>query len=48
MLPAYRELTRVLEPWLFHQKPLRDPSFTPEDMRRWERRFLDGPRECVA
>nr|WP_326522539.1 type VI immunity family protein [Archangium lipolyticum] len=48
VLPAYRELTRVLEPWLFHQKPLRDPSFTPEDMRRWERRFLDGPRECVA
>jgi hypothetical protein len=41
VLPAYRELARVLEPWLYHQKPLRDPDFTPEDMLRWERRFLD-------
>jgi hypothetical protein len=41
VLPAYRELARVLEPWLYHQKPLRDPDFTPEDMHRWERRFLD-------
>ncbi|MCY1015498.1 type VI immunity family protein [Pyxidicoccus sp. MSG2] len=41
-LPAYRELARVLEPWLYH-----DPGtvfvhdFIPEDKRRWERRFLD-------
>lgn len=41
VLPAYRELARLLEPWLYHQKPLRDPDFPPEDMHRWERRFLD-------
>ncbi|WP_257457551.1 DUF3396 domain-containing protein [Archangium lipolyticum] len=40
-LPAYRELARVLEPWLFHEKPLRGGTFTPEDLLRWERRFLD-------
>lgn len=34
-LPAYRELARVLEPWL-HLGRFRD-----EDLRRWERRFLD-------
>lgn len=39
-LPAYRELARVLEPWLF-QFPTRWGGFTWEDMRRWERRFLD-------
>ena len=39
-LPAYRELARVLEPWLFHEKPSSD-AFTPEDLLRWERRFLD-------
>jgi hypothetical protein len=41
VLPAYRELARVLEPWLYHQKPGFDPSFPAEDMLRWERRFLD-------
>lgn len=41
-LPAYRELARVLEPWLYH-----DPGtvfaqdFAPEDKLHWERRFLD-------
>jgi hypothetical protein len=40
-LPAYRELARVLEPWLYHDPPLKDFDFTPEDMLRWERRFLD-------
>jgi TseV toxin immunity protein TsiV len=36
-LPAYRELARVLEPWLY-----RDPDpRTSEETRRWERRFLD-------
>ncbi len=40
-LPAYRELARVLEPWLFHKKPLGGGAFTPEDLLRWERRFLD-------
>lgn len=37
-LPAYRELARVLEPWLYFAPPLRSPSW---DARRWERRFLD-------
>ncbi|HYO54407.1 DUF3396 domain-containing protein [Archangium sp.] len=41
MLPTYQELARVLEPWLFHEKPLRSSAFTPEDLLRWERRFLD-------
>jgi hypothetical protein len=40
-LPLHRELARVLEPWLFHQQPIRDSHFPPEDVRRWERRFLD-------
>jgi len=40
-LPAYRELARVLEPWLYHDPPVQDADFTPEDMLRWERRFLD-------
>ena len=41
-LPAYRELARVLEPWLYHD-PARvfDSDFPPEDKLRWERRFLD-------
>jgi hypothetical protein len=41
VLPAYRELARVLEPWL-SQAP-RSPwsGFTDEDVRRWERRFID-------
>jgi len=39
-LPEYRELARLLEPWLYHS---RGPwSYFPEDIRqRWERRFLD-------
>ncbi|NMO23201.1 DUF3396 domain-containing protein [Pyxidicoccus fallax] len=40
-LPLHREMARVLEPWLFHQPPLFNPEFPPEDVRRWERRFLD-------
>jgi hypothetical protein len=39
-LPAYRELARVLDPWLYMQRPVED-GFSEEDMRRWERRFLD-------
>lgn len=40
VLPAYRELARVLEPWTFRdERGL--PDFTPEEYRRWERRFLD-------
>lgn len=36
-LPAYRELARLLEPWLY-RNPYRHKS---EETRRWERRFLD-------
>jgi hypothetical protein len=39
-LPAYRELARVLEPWLY-EGPLYESEFPREDRRRWERRFLD-------
>ncbi|MCP3144125.1 DUF3396 domain-containing protein [Pyxidicoccus xibeiensis] len=39
-LPHYRELARVLEPWLYsHGKYW--GNLTPEETRRWERRFLD-------
>ncbi len=40
ILPAYRELARVLEPWLYHE-PRLHPHPSMEDTRRWERRFLD-------
>jgi hypothetical protein len=41
-LAPYRELARLLEPWLFLDRP-RLRGFTAEDMRRWERRFLVPP-----
>jgi hypothetical protein len=41
LLPAYRELARALEPWLYTREPIRSISFPPERVRRWERRFLD-------
>ncbi|WP_434391575.1 DUF3396 domain-containing protein [Melittangium boletus] len=41
LLPAYRELARVLEPWLYPWPDLHSPDFSAEDRRRWERRFLD-------
>ncbi|CAM3451931.1 DUF3396 domain-containing protein [Corallococcus sp. ZKHCc1 1396] len=40
VLPAYRELTRVLEPWLTSREAAR-PYRENEALRRWERRFLD-------
>ncbi|MFY0527812.1 type VI immunity family protein [Archangium gephyra] len=39
-LPLHRELARVLEPWRHHER-YRWHEFSAEDMRRWERRFLD-------
>ncbi len=39
-LPAYRELARVLEPWLYHEE-YGVSDFNRENVRRWERRFLD-------
>lgn len=41
VLPAYRELARVLEPWLYHEPPLGGSAFSAEELLRWERRFLD-------
>ncbi|HSP80797.1 MAG TPA: DUF3396 domain-containing protein [Myxococcaceae bacterium] len=41
ILPAYRELARVLEPWFYTRPPIRSIDFPPESVRRWERRFLD-------
>lgn len=40
VLPAYRELARVLEPRLFRE-PHRLLNRSEEETRRWERRFLD-------
>lgn len=37
--PQYRELARVLDPWLYHS---RGRYYFPDDIwQRWERRFLD-------
>jgi hypothetical protein len=41
VLPAYRELARVLEPWLYHQSIGGGVGSSSEDTLRWERRFLD-------
>jgi hypothetical protein len=40
VLPAYRELARVLEPWLYHSE-IAMLQQSKEETRRWERRFLD-------
>jgi hypothetical protein len=43
-LPAYRELARVLEPWLYSFEPRHARSwtgYTEADVRHWWRRFLD-------
>jgi hypothetical protein len=43
-LPAYRELVRVLEPWLYFRKELPGVVVPPDYsyyLDRWERRFLD-------
>jgi hypothetical protein len=43
-LPAYRELARVLEPWLHGFLPVHVHTwrgYTEEEVRRWWRRFLD-------
>jgi hypothetical protein len=40
-LPAYRELARVLEPWLYFEPRPRLPDLSPEETRRWDRRFLN-------
>ncbi|SEN01710.1 Protein of unknown function [Stigmatella aurantiaca] len=39
-LPQYRELARMLEPWLYQHR-LCFSDFTEAETRRWERRFLD-------
>jgi hypothetical protein len=40
-LPAYRELARVLEPWLFREPNGNMSGLPRQDVPRWERRFLD-------
>lgn len=40
-LPHYRELARVLEPWMYTHGDAYWGNLTPEEIRRWERRFLD-------
>ncbi len=40
VLPAYRELARVLEPWLYHRETAMLHQ-SMDETRRWERRFLD-------
>ena len=44
ILPAYRELARVLEPWLYRLRGNLWGSLTDEEMSRWNRRFLE-PRK---
>ncbi|MCY1080807.1 DUF3396 domain-containing protein [Archangium lansingense] len=39
-LPEYRELARILEPWLWRSTNSWS-GFTEEDIQRWQRRFLD-------
>ncbi|WNG35153.1 DUF3396 domain-containing protein [Archangium violaceum] len=39
-LRPYRELTRVLEPYL-HEECIQWRALTSEELRRWQRRFLD-------
>jgi hypothetical protein len=41
VLPAYREAAHVLAPWLYHATARSSSAFSPEDLLRWERRFLD-------
>ncbi|MFL5352781.1 DUF3396 domain-containing protein [Archangium sp.] len=41
VLPAYRELARVLEPWLYRTVSRFAHLEVPEHVHRWERRFLD-------
>jgi hypothetical protein len=41
ILPAYRELARVLEPWTYFEEHLTGDESYREQWRRWERRFLD-------
>ena len=40
LLPPYRELAGVLEPWLYHEARGRNLDFTLKDVRHWERRVL--------
>ena len=40
-LPAYRELARVLEPWLYQSPPVPAWRLPDEAQYRWERRFLE-------
>jgi len=41
-LPRHRALARLLEPHLFHRTKFLG-RMRPEELLRWERRFLDDP-----
>lgn len=41
VLPEYRELARVLEPWTYFEEHLTGDKVYFQELRRWERRFLD-------
>jgi hypothetical protein len=41
LLPAYRELARVLEPWTYFEEHLNRSESDRAERHRWERRFLD-------
>ncbi|HYO67726.1 MAG TPA: DUF3396 domain-containing protein [Archangium sp.] len=41
LLPEYRELAHVLEPWLFRPPSTHGENLPPDEFLRWERRFLD-------
>lgn len=41
VLPPYRELARILEPWTYFEDKSRFPAVRVEPLRSWERRFLD-------
>lgn len=41
VLPAYRELARVLEPWLYSERLARNANVPTDELLRWERRFLE-------
>lgn len=48
-LPAYRELARLLEPWLlpFTRSDTWD-GYTEEETRHWWRRFLEPPPAPIS
>lgn len=40
-LPEYRELAQILKPWRYRLRKRSWGGFTEEEIRRWDRRFID-------